>query len=212
MIHFIGLSWLIWQRRNKLLFQHKAQEIHIWVRWAHEQLDEFFGEVQSSRQDMTAKVKQKWHPPPPDYVIINTDASIIQDKMGSGLSILFVNLAEAAAIRLGVLLAHRLSVPKAIVSTDCLGVVNGLKSVSPPFSDWGMLGREILPLQQHFLSLKFTYVPRDCNAKREFHKIPNALCNRTPKDCMSIRLSSEPTQLARGTGCDISSKQTISHW
>ncbi|XP_030479351.1 uncharacterized protein LOC115696598 [Cannabis sativa] len=164
MIHFIGLSWLIWQRRNKLLFQHKAQEIHIWVRWAHEQLDEFLGEVQSSRQDMTAKVKQKWHPPPPDYVIINTYASIIQDKMGSDLSILFVNLAEAAAIRLGVLLAHRLSVPKAIVSTDCLGVVNGLKSVSPPFSDWGMLGREILPLQQHFLSLKFTYVPRDCNA------------------------------------------------
>ncbi|KAF4389926.1 hypothetical protein G4B88_003409 [Cannabis sativa] len=147
-------------------------------------MDEIFGEVQSPRQDRLEKVKQKWVPPPDDYVTIKIDASLILDKMGCGLSavirgsegdlivaeivfipgVVSVNLAEAAAMHLGFRLAHRWSAPKAIVSSDCLGIVNDMQSSSSTFSDWGMLGREILALQQHFLSLKFTYVPRDCNA------------------------------------------------
>uniref|UniRef100_A0A803QN76 Reverse transcriptase domain-containing protein n=1 Tax=Cannabis sativa TaxID=3483 RepID=A0A803QN76_CANSA len=173
-----------YKRRNKLLFQNKAQEVHVWVRWASEQLEDYFGEVLRPRQDLAVRVKKKWQPPPPDYVTLNTDASIIQDKMGCGLSavirehdgnlivaktlflpgILSVHLAEDAAIRLGVLLAQRWSLPKVIASADSMGVVAALKSISPPISDWGVVVREIISLQQHFLFLQFSYVPRDCNA------------------------------------------------
>ncbi|KAF4353537.1 hypothetical protein G4B88_030172 [Cannabis sativa] len=171
LLQLIGLSWLIWQRRNKLIFKHKAQEIHSWVRWALEQLDEFFGEIPSSRQDRLVKAKQKWVPPPNDFVIINTNASLMVDKLGCGLSVVIrdlagivsVYLAEVVAVHLGVCLAHRWVVSKEIVASDCLGMINGLLLGSTTSSDWGMLGREILDLKHHFLSLKFTYVPRDCN-------------------------------------------------
>uniref|UniRef100_A0A803PYR5 Reverse transcriptase domain-containing protein n=1 Tax=Cannabis sativa TaxID=3483 RepID=A0A803PYR5_CANSA len=86
LLQFMGLSWLIWQRRNKLIFKHQAQEIHSWIRWALEKLDDYFVESKNSRQDRVVKVKQKWGPPPIDCVMINTDASLIVDKMGCGLS------------------------------------------------------------------------------------------------------------------------------
>ncbi|KAF4369456.1 hypothetical protein F8388_001878 [Cannabis sativa] len=122
MLQFIGLSWLIWQRRNKLIFKHQAQEIHSWVRWALEKLDDYFEESKHSRQDRVVKANQKWGPPPIDCVMINTDASLIVDKLGCGLSavirdsagdlivvetvflpgIASVYLAEAAAVHLGI--------------------------------------------------------------------------------------------------------------
>ncbi|XP_060960954.1 uncharacterized protein LOC133031469 [Cannabis sativa] len=184
MLQFIGLSWLIWQRRNKLIFKHQAQEIHSWVRWALEKLDDYFEESKHSRQDRVVKANQKWGPPPIDCVMINTDASLIVDKLGCGLSVVIrdsardlivaetvflpgiasVHLAEAAAVHLGVRLAHKWAVSKAIVAADCLSIIDSLQSGSALHSDWGMLSREILRLKHHFLSLNFTHVHRDCNA------------------------------------------------
>uniref|UniRef100_A0A803P5B5 Reverse transcriptase zinc-binding domain-containing protein n=1 Tax=Cannabis sativa TaxID=3483 RepID=A0A803P5B5_CANSA len=86
LIQFIGLSWLIWQRRNNFIFKHQAQEIHSWVRWALAKLDDYFVECKDSRQDKAVTAKPKWGPPPFDCVMINTDASLIADKMGCGLS------------------------------------------------------------------------------------------------------------------------------
>ncbi|KAF4369473.1 hypothetical protein G4B88_029571 [Cannabis sativa] len=184
MLQFIGLSWLIWQHRNKLIFKHQAQEIHSWVRWALEKLDDYFEESKHSRQDRVVKANQKWGPPPIDCVMINTDASLIVDKLGCGLSVVIrdsardlivaetvflpgiasVYLAEAAAVHLGVRLARKWAVSKAIVAADCLSIIDSLQSGSALHSDWGMLSREILSLKHHFLSLNFTHVHRDCNA------------------------------------------------
>uniref|UniRef100_A0A803Q7N5 Reverse transcriptase n=1 Tax=Cannabis sativa TaxID=3483 RepID=A0A803Q7N5_CANSA len=184
LIQFIGLSWLIWQCRNIFIFKHQVQEIHSWVRWALEKLDDFFGECKDPRQDNAVTAKPKWGPPPSDCVMINTDASLIDDKMGYGLSavlrdsvgdlivvetvfvpgIASIFLAEAVAVKLGVRLAQKWSVSKAIVAADCLSIINSLQSSSALNSDWGMLCRDILSLKHHFLSLNFTHVHRDCNA------------------------------------------------
>ncbi|KAM6546514.1 hypothetical protein CsatB_027250 [Cannabis sativa] len=159
MLQFIGLSWLIWQRRNKLIFKHQAQEIHSWVRWALEKLDDYFEESKHSRQDRVVKANQKWGPPPIDCVMINTDASLIVDKLGCGLSVVIrdsardlivaetvflpgiasVYLAEAAAVHLGVRLAHKWAVSKAIVAADCLSIIDSLQSGSALHSDWGII-------------------------------------------------------------------------
>ncbi|KAF4381240.1 hypothetical protein G4B88_015506 [Cannabis sativa] len=144
LIQFIGLSWLIWQRRNIFIFKHQVQEIHSWVRWALEKLDDFFGECKDPRQDNAVTAKPKWGPPPSDCVMINTDASLIDDKMGYGLSVVLrdsvgdlivaetvfvpgiasIFLAEAVAVKLGVRLAQKWSVSKAIVAADCLKDLN----------------------------------------------------------------------------------------
>ncbi|KAF4395942.1 hypothetical protein F8388_013111 [Cannabis sativa] len=177
LIQFIGLSWLIWQRRNIFIFKHQVQEIHSWVRWALEKLDDFFGECKDPRQDNAVTAKPKWGPPPSDCVMINTDASLIDDKMGYGLSVVLrdsvgdlivaetvfvpgiasIFLAEAVAVKLGVRLAQKWSVSKAIVAADCLSIINSLQSSSALNSYWGMLCRDILSLKHHFLSLNFTH-------------------------------------------------------
>ncbi|KAF4355486.1 hypothetical protein F8388_015240 [Cannabis sativa] len=159
---------------------NKVQDEHGWVIWALNQLEEYFGEVLKPQQATTPTVIQKWLPPPPSFVIINTDASLIQHSMGCGLSavirdhkgdlivaetlfllgLMSVHLAEVAAIRMGISLAHNKSIPKIIVASDCLGVINGLNSTSSTSSDWGLLIKEILPLQHHFISVQFSYIPR----------------------------------------------------
>ncbi|KAF4352359.1 hypothetical protein F8388_024471 [Cannabis sativa] len=159
MINFIGFSWLLWQRKNKFLFQHKVQEDRAWVKWAQELLVEHFGEVLRPRSEQVVRIKKVWQPPPTDYVTINTDASIIQDKLGCGLGavirghegdlivveslflpgILSVQLAEATAIRMGILLAQRWSLKKVFVVADCLGVITALQSSSLPNFDWDVL-------------------------------------------------------------------------
>ncbi|KAF4346609.1 hypothetical protein F8388_011696 [Cannabis sativa] len=174
LIHFIGMSWLIWQRRNKFIFQNKVQEEHGWAIWALNQLEEYFEEVLKPPQVSASIAIQKWLPPPPSFVIINIDASLIQNSMGCGLSavirdhkgdlivaetsflpsIMSVHLAEAAAIRMGISLAYNKSIPKIIVASDCMGVINGLNSTSSTASDWGLLIKEILSLQHHFISVQ----------------------------------------------------------
>ncbi|KAF4391482.1 hypothetical protein F8388_008886 [Cannabis sativa] len=172
-------------RRNNFIFKHQAQEIHSWVRWALAKLDDYFVECKDSRQDKAVTAKPKWGPPPFDCVMINTDASLIADKMGCGLSavlrdsvgelivaetvfvpgIASIFLAEAAAVKLGVRLAQKWAVSKAIVAADCLSIINSLQSGSALNSDWGMLCRDILSLKHHFLSLKW-WVPGPGSGRR----------------------------------------------
>ncbi|KAF4385019.1 hypothetical protein F8388_010617 [Cannabis sativa] len=184
MMYFIGVSWLIWQRRNKLLFQNKAQEDHVWVMWAQEVLEVHLGEAFRPRKDIPIQVRKVWQPPLPGFVTLNTDASIIHDKMGCGLSVVIrdhdgnlivaetkflpgyfsVYLAEVAAIRLGVNLVCRWSLQRVCVAIDCLGVVAALKTNSPPLSNWGMVVREVILLKQNFIFLQFFFINRECNA------------------------------------------------
>ncbi|KAF4393869.1 hypothetical protein F8388_018360 [Cannabis sativa] len=183
MLYFIGFSWLLWHRRNKFLFQHKVQEDHAWVNWAQELLDEHFGEVFQIRSEQEVCPKRSWQPPPPDHVLINTDASVVQGKPGCGLSavirdhdgnlivaesffipgLLSVQLAEVYAIRMGLMLAQRWSLKKVHVAADCLGVVSALQSSPTSLSDWGMMAREIQMLQKHFTFVQFSFVHRECN-------------------------------------------------
>ncbi|KAF4347818.1 hypothetical protein G4B88_012931 [Cannabis sativa] len=183
MLYFIGFSWLLWHRRNKFLFQHKVQEDHAWVNWAQEFLHEQFGAVMQSRPEQNIRPKRSWQPPPPDHVLINTNASVIQDNPGCGLSAIIrdhngqlivaesrfipgmvsIQLVEAYAIRMGLLLAQKWSLTKVHVAADCLGVVSALQASPNSLSDWGMMIREILVLRKHFTFVQFSFVPRDCN-------------------------------------------------
>ncbi|KAF4352604.1 hypothetical protein F8388_019667 [Cannabis sativa] len=92
---------------------------------------------------------------------MNEDEEEIETKFLPG--ILSVQLAEAAAIRLGLSLAHKWYLPQIMINSDCLGVINCLLTATDTSSDWGMMIKEILTLKQHFISVKFSYVPRVCN-------------------------------------------------
>uniref|UniRef100_A0A803PY89 RNase H type-1 domain-containing protein n=1 Tax=Cannabis sativa TaxID=3483 RepID=A0A803PY89_CANSA len=156
-------------------------------------------QVMQSRPEQDVRPKRSWQPPPPDHVLINIDASVVQDKPGCGLSaiirdhngqlivaeslfipgMLSIQLAEAYAIRMGLLLAQKWSLKKVHVSADCLGVVSALQASPTSLSDWGMIIQEILMLQKHFTFVQFSFVHRECYA------VANALAiwNRKTQSC-----------------------------
>ncbi|KAF4372215.1 hypothetical protein F8388_002220 [Cannabis sativa] len=130
-----------------------------------------------------------WQPPPSDFHLINTDASLKLGHLGCGLSAIIRNpagdlvvaevkyihgcmtvpMAEAAAIHLGVQLAVRWSINKAWVGSDCITLIQAAANNSFPPTDWGQLMKDIINGKNHFKELNFIFYPRVCN------KVANSL-------------------------------------
>ncbi|KAF4382915.1 hypothetical protein G4B88_010086 [Cannabis sativa] len=128
-------------------------------------------------------------PPPSDFHLINTDASLKLGHLGCGLSAIIRNpagdlvvaevkyiqgcmtvpMAEAAAIHLGVQLAVRWSINKAWVGSDCINLIQAAANNSFPPTDWGQLMKDIINGNNHFKELNFIFYPRVCN------KVANSL-------------------------------------
>ncbi|KAF4375539.1 hypothetical protein G4B88_022186 [Cannabis sativa] len=147
LIWFIGYSWLVWQRRNTFMFQHKSLNDNIWLPWAHDLLEEHLGSHQKLHQISAPKPNMSWNPPHPNSFMINTDASLIIGQAGYSISAVirdsegsllvaeteFVNgyssilLAEASAILLGLRLALSRSILQAQVASDNATIIHNIQ-------------------------------------------------------------------------------------
>uniref|UniRef100_A0A803QJD9 RNase H type-1 domain-containing protein n=1 Tax=Cannabis sativa TaxID=3483 RepID=A0A803QJD9_CANSA len=147
LIRVMGLSWLVWQRRNSFVFQHKAPDDHLWTNWALDLLALHLGPNQQVFKIPAIQPFFTWQSPPKGYFLINTDASLEYGQAGCGLSAvirdsdnflvvaevelilgcLSVLLVEAAAILLGVKLALRWPISNAQVGSDSQSIVKALK-------------------------------------------------------------------------------------
>ncbi|KAF4380736.1 hypothetical protein F8388_017090 [Cannabis sativa] len=155
-IRFIGFSWLVWQRRNKFIFQHKGLKDQMWIRWAADLLELQLGSHQNSPPKISPKQVMKWLPPPLDFCNINTDASLVVGQSGFSLSAVIrdskgslvvaeaeftpgcttVLQAEAAAILLGLKLAVRWAIFKAQICSDSHTIIQAIHHNSTNYSDW----------------------------------------------------------------------------
>ncbi|KAF4361839.1 hypothetical protein F8388_003160 [Cannabis sativa] len=161
-IRFVGFSWLIWQRRNKYIFQHKAPDNKYWIHWAMETIEQHLGLQQQLPAAPSSKPLTSWQPPPKDMFLINTDASLVHGCMA-------VNLAEATAIHLGTRLAISWSISNAWVASDSQSIISAIVNGASSSTDWGQLVQTIIQLKTHFQSLHFLFYTRNCN------KVANSL-------------------------------------
>ncbi|KAF4378929.1 hypothetical protein F8388_022016 [Cannabis sativa] len=158
LIRFMGFTWLIWLRRNNFIFNKKHPPDQIWLDWAVEIIEQQLG-LHQQLQTMALSKPDAWFPPPIDVLLINTDAALKPGEWGCGLSAvirnfagelmvaevvyihgcLSVQLAEAAAINLGIQLALNRSIQKARVGSDCQSIIKALNSNLNVPTDWGQM-------------------------------------------------------------------------
>uniref|UniRef100_A0A803QJG1 Reverse transcriptase zinc-binding domain-containing protein n=1 Tax=Cannabis sativa TaxID=3483 RepID=A0A803QJG1_CANSA len=93
LLRFIGFSWLIWQRRNNFVFQQKHPADHLWLSWAVDFIAYQLGQQQQLPLLVHNKPTVSWQPPPSDFHLINTDASLKLGHLGCGLSAIIRNSA-----------------------------------------------------------------------------------------------------------------------
>ncbi|KAF4364749.1 hypothetical protein F8388_013780 [Cannabis sativa] len=156
-IKFMGLTWLVWQRRNNFVFQHKIIDDKIWTNWALDLVSQHLEQHQQPKKTNAEHQIYTWKPPPPNVFLINTDASLILGQAGCGLSAvirdhngalvvaettfltgcLSVMLAEAIAIKLGIKLAIRWSIKQAQVGSDSQFIIQAIQSAATNPTEWG---------------------------------------------------------------------------
>jgi hypothetical protein len=130
-----------------------------------------------------ATVHPKWSPPPLGEVLINCDAVLLEDLrcMAAGIMIhdhignclaacseqlrgfTTPELAEALAMRQGVILARDKGFTKATFASDCLSLINRLKSSSFDCSEVGSVVEDIIFLTKDFVVASFCHVSRVLN-------------------------------------------------
>ncbi|KAF4365625.1 hypothetical protein F8388_007458 [Cannabis sativa] len=171
-----------------------AADDFLWWLWKHmekEELLRFIPWTTAATPLFLFAISRLFHgsPPPSDFHLINTDASLKLGHLGCGLSAIIRNpagdlvvaevkyihgcmtvpMAEAAAIHLGVQLAVRWSINKAWVGSDCITLIQAAANNSFPPTDWGQLMKDIINGKNHFKELNFIFYPRVCN------KVANSL-------------------------------------
>ncbi|KAF4402259.1 hypothetical protein G4B88_017771 [Cannabis sativa] len=171
----------------------------LWWQWEHLSKEEFIrfvetiehqlGQQKTSPSPPPSKPIILWQPPPKDFFIINTDASLVHGQEGCGISAIIrneagglivaetvytpgcmaVNLAEAAAILLGLKLAIKWSISNVWVASDSKTMISAIINGASSPTDWGHLVQTIIQLKTHFQSIHFLFFTRNCN------KVANSL-------------------------------------
>jgi hypothetical protein len=155
-----------------------------------------------------------WTPPPPDTVLVSSDAAIFKEAGCRGAGVIlrdhhgaFVvgcrqhvvglsspELAEAVALRRAVQLARDEGMDKVIFETDCLSLVQRLNSSTMDRSAVGMLVAEIKASGRGFMSISFRHV------KRVFNQAAHLLAKSSLDVNSSCVFFSVP-EFIRGTFC-----------
>ncbi|XP_074314409.1 uncharacterized protein LOC141649624 [Silene latifolia] len=190
---FLVTCWVLWERRNKLVFEGERWDVggimrRIWgVVWEMESVqgESVLSGVEGSRLGC-------WKPPELGVSKINTDAGVMEG-VGVGLGAVCrdsagrvewavvvhrgiggdVAMAEAEAILLGLQEARRMQSRKVIVESDCLIVVEDLLKQRNGRSELFLIYEEIRQLSLIFESIVFKHVSRNFN--KLAHKLAHAM-------------------------------------
>ncbi|XP_074313724.1 uncharacterized protein LOC141648916 [Silene latifolia] len=194
---FMTTCWVIWEQRNKLLFDNGLWTGERVVRrimdvvWEMESLKEDEAVMERGRGDSTAV--GRWGKPSEGLWKVNVDAGV-KEGMGVGLGAVCrdgdgrvawavavqtagtccVQMAEAEAILLGLKEARCVGMRSVVIESDCLNVVNALKERKRGRSDIFLIYDEILMLVPLFDTVIFSYTRRDCN------KLAHLVAHATP--------------------------------
>jgi hypothetical protein len=206
--------WHIWEARNAVRNGENGIHRHIVAERAKIYVEMILLHLFKPPKDHRCesnRLSSKWTPPPIGWMMINVDAAVFSDSPCIGIGVVVRNhfgefifascqkrhvfadpeLAEAIAVRLAVVYAKNLNFQHAIIASDCLSVVNKIKS---PMLDRSIVG----PIVQDIKNLvkgtpfSFIYIPRGCNeAAHVIARLANqcsgsAWCNVAPESIQAI--------------------------
>ncbi|XP_074267109.1 uncharacterized protein LOC141590414 [Silene latifolia] len=194
---FMTSCWVIWEQRNKLLFDNGKWTSEGVARRVTDVVWEMasmtVGKAEEERGRGESTGAGRGGRPSDGMWKINVDAGV-KEGLGVGLGAVCrdgdgrvawavsvqasgtrcVKMAEAEAILLGLKEAKRVGMRSIIIESDCLNVVADLKKSKKGRSDIFLIYDEILSLVLFFYSVLFTYTRRDCN------KLAHLLAHATP--------------------------------
>jgi hypothetical protein len=130
----------------------------------------------------------RWTPPPPGTVLINSDAALFEDTKSMGAGVVIRDhrgqcigacrqhlqgfsspeFAEPLALLRAVSLAREKELDKVIFATDCLSLVQRLHSSTLDRSQVGILVGEIKSLFCAFTEVSFVHVKRNLNGAAHY--------------------------------------------
>ncbi|KAL4367556.1 hypothetical protein GQ457_05G010050 [Hibiscus cannabinus] len=178
------LCWFLWKARNEFSFSNVSPNpIDTWC-----QAERAFTEYMEANAFMAPITRggshdhECWVPPSHGWIKINCDASRSQATKFSGIAALFrnhegrlvggsasscftnsVDLAEAYAIRMGVLDAVDKGFKSVIIESDNQGLINRLSKCSHSMWETAPIEKDIIASCSWFEEFSFSFVKRSCN-------------------------------------------------
>uniref|UniRef100_A0A803NT31 Reverse transcriptase domain-containing protein n=1 Tax=Cannabis sativa TaxID=3483 RepID=A0A803NT31_CANSA len=161
---FLGLSWMVWNRRNQRIFQNKNTPMENWTPWALDYISNILQGGTKSKNMKTMKKRDRWVAPHEGTYMLNCDAAVRHGQAGYGIAAVIrdeggrlvaaetefkpgvtsVLLAEISAIKIGPRLVHRMKATPFVVASDNSTSIHQLQSKTTPRADWGVPLMEIL--------------------------------------------------------------------
>ncbi|XP_042974744.1 uncharacterized protein LOC122306381 [Carya illinoinensis] len=197
MLEFALTTWLIWKRRNDLVFNNQFSHPNSIIQAFKLLIAELHQSQQPAQANSThSNAKAQWEAPPQGKLMLNWDVGIhklnckvgvravIRDWEGKVCATLRMNhslfleplLAEAFAAYQASIFLKTLGWQEVIIEGDSLQVVNGLMSPSKIDSYVGILIRDTKITLNSFTNWSARHTRRTCN------NLAHVLC----KDALSI--------------------------
>ncbi|XP_060960861.1 uncharacterized protein LOC115720986 [Cannabis sativa] len=218
---FLGMSWMVWSQRNNRIFQNKNPPLKSWTPWALDFVNHALTKATDIKDKKRDKSVIRWKAPPKGSFLINCDAALSPDQMGSGIVAVIrdfkgnlvaaevkyhngyvsVLMAKCMALRLGLYLSHKMNTNPFYLTSDNLTAINHLLSRKASRTDWGLQLKDILC--SHLLDdcIEIRYVSRDSNrvahslARWAFKLKSNSFWSEVLPSCAAAILDAEKSGL-----------------
>lgn len=208
--------WAVWGCRNKAVFKEYIPDVPSVVQgllnFVHGWMDHNAKIMPEGTAMSVIPSSSCWLKPPYGWVKVNTDAhlndqgfvgvgAVIRDDAGRILAAAVrrwkgswkVDVAEASAVRFGVLLAARLGFSKVCLECDCLSIISRLVKGVDGFSYVSLFLDDVLQLQASFSDFKIAHVKRggNCLAHYVARKdvewgVERVWCDPIPQDICNV--------------------------
>ncbi|KAF5451602.1 hypothetical protein F2P56_026695 [Juglans regia] len=177
---FFVICWALWYRRNQFLYEkvvHPCSTVinnALSMQSAYKQVQVLDG---VSKQVNTVL---SWSPPPPGFLKLNVDGAIFPDHHKAGIGIILRDekgdviaacsklegdvaspeFIEATTLLRGLQFCAQWGVPKLVLETDCLILVNALQSQTTFLTDFAFLLNDISRMMRGFQEVQILHVNR----------------------------------------------------
>ncbi|KAF5444601.1 hypothetical protein F2P56_033721 [Juglans regia] len=177
---FFVICWALWYRRNQFLYEKVVHPCSTVINNALSMQS-----VYKQVQDLDGVSKQvntvlSWSPSPPGFLKLNVDGAIFPDHHKAGIGIILRDekgdviaacsklegdvaspeFIEATALLRGLQFCAQWGVPKLVLETDCLILVNALQSQTNFLTDFAFLLNDISRMMRGFQEVQILHVNR----------------------------------------------------